>query len=275
MEWEKYLTRIVWDGLLGTLNPDYAKTAPGRLIFYIAAEMKSEEKDLLGSACELFYRDKRDMPIQVAINGKADENLMPSYFFRSSKELNALERLAIANCKGKVLDIGAGAGCHALILQERNIEVKALEKSALLCKIMKDRGVRQVVNADLLDYAEGGFDTILLMMNGFGLAGSDDRLAGFIGHLAGLLNRGGSIIGDSTDIAYFFSQPDNSIALDLNKGYFGNVHFSLSWNKWQQTFPWLFADEWLLEETCEKLGLKFQVLRRGAGNQFLCSITLP
>jgi SAM-dependent methyltransferase len=233
-----------------------------------------EQNDLLGAACDLFYRTKQDVPIYVAINGKADESLMPSYFFRQSADLNPIERAAIANCRGPVLDVGAGAGCHSLILQRKSIEITSLEKSALLSKIMADRGVKRIVNEDILNFKNGSFETILLMMNGFGLAGSDDKLPNLIQHLAGMLRRGGSIIGDSTDINYFFGRADSSIVLGLKNGYYGNVHFSLSWHHMQDSFPWLFADEWLLRDTCKQLGLKFGILRRGSGNQFLCRITL-
>ena len=112
-------------------------------------------------------------------------------------------------------------------------------------------------------------------LNGFGLAGTDIQLEQFIGHLVAMLRPGGSVLGDSTDIAYFHRQSDQAVELNLNAGYYGNVVFQLNWRDQATMIPWLFADEWLLRETCENLGLKFSVIRRGSDHQFLCRITKP
>jgi SAM-dependent methyltransferase len=233
------------------------------------------ESDLLGIACKRYFADGDDQPIRVFINGKQDSDLLPSYFFRKASGINSIERAALAAAKGNILDIGAGAGCHSVILQERGAKVVSLEKSPALCEIIKNRGIRQVVCCDVLQYRGSGFDTILLLMNGFGLAGTDIQLEQFIGHLVAMLRPGGSVIGDSTDIAYFYRQTNQAVELDLNAGYFGNVVFQLNWQGQTTAIPWLFADEWLLRETCEHLGLKFSVIRRGSDHQFLCRITKP
>lgn len=231
------------------------------------------ENDLIGSACHLYHSEGIDQPVRVLINGLRDGDLMPSYFFREQKAMNALERGALAQAHGKILDIGAGAGCHADILQHRGRNVFALEKSPLLCEIMTSRGIRQVVCSDLWQHEDEGFDTILLLMNGFGLAGSDGNLTKFIGHLASMLAPGGSIIGDSTDIAYFYHDRGRLPASGPDGSYFGNVTFQLRWQGHTQTFPWLFADEGLIAETCRTLGLRFSVIRRGRDHHFLCRIS--
>lgn len=237
--------------------------------------MKKPENDLLGKACGLYFHQNIDVPVQIFINDKPDNDLSPSYFFRGAAELNTLERTALLSAKGRVLDVGAGAGCHSVILQSKGLSVVAVEKSRALADIMKKRGIHEVVCADIMQYEKSGFDTILLLMNGFGLAGTDLQLEHFLLHLSSMLNTGGSIIGESTDISYFHRQPARSVGHDLTAGYFGNVTFRLEWEQRTVSLPWLFADEWLIRETCQKLGMKFTIMRRGSDHQFLCRITKP
>src|SRR5690606_10708664 len=103
------------------------------------------------------YSDLEEMPIDV--------------FFREPADFPELEYIALALCDGHTLDVGAGAGSHALYLQERNMEVTALEFSPGACSVMHDRGVRNVLQRDFFDYRGDSYDTLLFLMNGIGLAG--------------------------------------------------------------------------------------------------------
>ena len=81
--------------------------------------------DVLGKAVFEYHFNGRDLPLRVWIGNKEDELLYPSVFFRSRREMTQLERTALLHCRGKILDAGAGAGCHSLILQENNPDVTA------------------------------------------------------------------------------------------------------------------------------------------------------
>lgn len=229
--------------------------------------------DVLGKAVSEYHFNGRDLPLRVWIGDKEDELLYPSVFFRSRREMTQLERTALLHCRGKILDAGAGAGCHSLILQENNPDVTALEFSKLMCEVMSKRGLKNVVCEDILEFQETGFDTILLLMNGFGIAGREESLETFLSHLRDRLKVGGSIIGESTDVLYMYEQADHSAALDLSKGYYGEVMFKLEWHDETAIFPWLFVDEFLLEEACNNVGMTFEMLQRGAKNNFLVKIT--
>jgi len=68
------------------------------------------------------------------------------------------ELLALSLCRGKVLDIGAGAGSHTLVLQRQGLEVTALEVSPGAANVMQKRGVKTVVQQDVFQYQNEKFD---------------------------------------------------------------------------------------------------------------------
>src|SRR5690606_5191448 len=80
------------------------------------------------------YGDIEEMPVEV--------------FYREEDDIPEMEFIALSLCDGKVLDVGAGTGVHALYLQEKGFEVDAMEISATACKIMEKRGVKNVIHAD-------------------------------------------------------------------------------------------------------------------------------
>ncbi len=96
--------------------------------------------DPIGQAIFDFYHSGKAGLILVDSNYTEGEEMDPALFFRTLQEMPAIEVAALAQCKGSVLDIGAGAGCHALELQNRGFRVVAVEKSDLACQVMKAQG---------------------------------------------------------------------------------------------------------------------------------------
>jgi SAM-dependent methyltransferase len=227
--------------------------------------------DVIGRAIWLHQFEKQVCEIELFIDGMEDEPMLSSQFFRTESEMNSAELEALNRCKGRVLDVGAGAGCHSLILQQRGMEVLALERSALSCKVMRARGVREVEQADVMHVSGHQFDTILLLMNGFGIAGTEEGLVDLLCHLKTLLAPGGRIIGDSTDIRYFKVE---SAVVDLSKGTPCEVVFEVRCEGMTQSFPWIYPDEVLLEVLAEEAGLQYQTLMHTDEYHFLCELKL-
>lgn len=128
--------------------------------------------DPMGSAISDYYKNGRAAHLRV-LSSMFEEDEMPvAHLFRSEQEMPQLEKRALELVRGKVLDIGAGAGCHALALKKNGFEVKAIDVSPLSCEVMKARGIEDVECINLFDpQLQGKFDTILLLMNGTGIAG--------------------------------------------------------------------------------------------------------
>ncbi|WP_222984846.1 class I SAM-dependent methyltransferase [Flagellimonas meishanensis] len=198
------------------------------------------------------------------------------YLFRDIGEMPALEQKALDLAHGKVLDIGCGAGSHALYLQEKGLEVTALDSSAGAIHVCKKRGVASTNNQSILDYAEGSFDTLLLLMNGIGLAGSLKNLDAFLMHLASLLRPNGQILLDSSDIIYMFEQEeDGGYWIPSDVDYYGEVTFVMEYkNQKTAPFPWLYIDYDTLRNKCLANNLSCELILLGPHYDYLAKLTL-
>jgi 2-polyprenyl-3-methyl-5-hydroxy-6-metoxy-1,4-benzoquinol methylase len=230
-------------------------------------ETSGFQSDLLGRVIGLHYFEKQTSEVELMIDQVVDEPMSSAYFFRDQTGLNAAELEALTRCRGRILDVGAGAGCHSLILQARGFDVVALERSARCCEVMRSRGVKNVMDSDVMNVQSGPFDTILLLMNGFGIAGTEQGLVELLSHLKGILAPGGKIVGDSTDIRYF---KEALPMIDLAEQSQNEVQFEIHANGMTERFPWVFPDEVLLEALASEIGLQFRVLMYTDEYHFLC-----
>lgn len=197
------------------------------------------------------YGDPEEMPVEV--------------FFREENDLPELEQYALHLCAGRVLDVGAGAGVHALILQEHGLAVTAIETSALACEVMMLRGVHKVENINVFEYVPGiQFDTLLLLMNGAGLLQSIDQFPALLTALGRHLAPGGKILIDSSDISYLYEG-----GLPAGK-YFGEISYRYEYKNQQGPwFPWLYIDQNMLVKLSRKAGFDAQVIYENEDDQYL------
>ncbi len=229
--------------------------------------------DPIGQAIADYFNFGDAPNIIVHTSYTENEILSPSYFFRTVNEMPELEKKALSLCRGKVLDIGAGAGCHSLVLQNKGFDVTAVEKSELSANVMKKRGIKNVVCSDIFSFKESGFDTILLLMNGAGIGGSLNGLTKLLEHLKKILTAGGRIITDSSDISYLFSEDDGSIWIDLAKdSYYGEIEYEIIYKKLKDKFSWLFTDFETLSETAIKSDLDCKLIMEGNHYDFLAKL---
>jgi hypothetical protein len=230
--------------------------------------------DPIGRAITDYYENAEAPDIEIQTNYTEGELLSPAFFFRKPEEMTELEKTAMKLCRGKVLDVGAAAGCHALVLQKNGLEVTALEKSELSVDVMKKRGVKNIVCSDVFHFHEKGFDTILLLMNGTGIGGTLGGLKKLLLHLKNLLNKNGQILIDSSDIRYLFEEEDGSVWIDLaNESYFGEMEFELKYKNEFAKFEWLFTDFETLSEICGKVGLTGKKILEGNNFDYLAHLT--
>jgi len=231
--------------------------------------------DPIGQAIADFYKNDAAPDILINTNYTEGEILPPAYFFRAWNEMPKIEQTALEYCRGKILDVGAAAGSHALELQYREMEVVALEKSVLACEVMQKRGVNNVICTDLFQFGEYGFDTVLLLMNGTGIGQTLDGLKKMLVHLKSLLNGNGQILIDSSDIHYLFEDEDGSFWVDLaNNRYYGEMDYELTYKNTSTQFKWLFVDFETLTKIAGEAGLDCQLVQEGEQNDFLAKLIL-
>ena len=238
----------------------------------------STAPDALGQALLAYQRGHLSATLAVH-SSVADEEVLPAaYFFRSLWEMPEMERTALEECRGRVLDLGAGAGCHALELQQRGFSVKAVDISVGAVEVMQERGVREVACHDIFDPALAAgekFDTILMLMNGVGLTGTLAGLERFLEHAKTLLAPGGQILATSSDISYLYEDEDGALVFDLNGPYYGEVEYTMHYaHQTGAAFHWIFTDPALLQDYAEAAGYAVEFLEEDDQQQYLVRLTI-
>lgn len=232
--------------------------------------------DIIGKAL-LDYQNGRYSEDIITHSSLDEEDVIPlPYLFRDFKDMPILEQKALELCKGKVLDIGCGAGSHALYLQERKFEVTAIDNSEGAARTSELRGVRNVKHCDFYDFEGETFDTILLLMNGSGLAERLDQMNRFLTHLTSLLKPNGQILIDSSDIIYMFDKDvDGGIWLPNTGSYYGEVIFSMEYKgEKSDPFSWLFCDFNTLQAVTAANNFNCELIMEGEHYHFLARLTL-
>ncbi len=204
-----------------------------------------------------YLEGDKETKIIVNINKFEADDIPISYFFRKYDDMPVLEQKALNLCSGKILDIGAGSGVHSLYLQENGNDITALDIQKGFVDIMKKRGLKKVVHSDIFDYHDNKFDTLLMLMNGIGFTKNFDGLFTFLTLAKKLLNLGGQIILDSSDLLFLYENDDGSYTLNLNDEYYGEVVYQIEYKKNKaKPFRWLYVDYNNLSLYAEQAGFK-------------------
>lgn len=224
--------------------------------------------DVYGKAL-LDYYHQANNEILLLHNSYGEPEEMPlDVFFRQTEDMPDLELQALALCKGKVLDVGAGAGCHSLVLQERGFDVQAIDISKGAVELMQERGLRNVHLQDFFNITQK-FDTLLFMMNGIGLCGSLDGLNKLLDYATQLLNPNGQLLFDSSDIAYLYE----GLVLPSNQ-YFGEISFCYEYQGTKgEWFNWLYIDPLTLAKYSQAKGWKCEIVFRDDQDQYLARLS--
>lgn len=230
--------------------------------------------DLFGKALLDYHQSPGEQQL-ITWTSLTEEDPVPlAYFFRNYKEMPAIEQKALALSYGKVLDIGCGTGSHSLYLQnEKGLEVSALDSSFGAAKIAKERGVKQVFHRSILDFKEGSFDTILLMMNGLGVAGKFQGVLPLLTHLKSLLVPQGQILLDSSNLIYLFEEEEQDDWRNAET-YYGELDFGIGYNEETEEFPWLYLDFEHLSQAAELAALNCEKQLDGPNYNYLARLSL-
>jgi SAM-dependent methyltransferase len=231
----------------------------------------------LGRALLDFHEGATEARIIVHTDLWTDEITPVAEFYRPDHHpLPELERAALDLCRGRTLDLGAGAGRHALELQRSGLEVTAVDVSPEAVHVMRERGVEDARHGDLDAVAGERFDTILLLMHGIGLVGTLGGLATFLDLAHRHLNGGGQIIFDTADLGLVIPVRFDEELDDWRSGasYPGEVEYRLSYGCFEgEPYPWLFVDPTTLVERAVVAGFHAEVVARGDRGTYLARIT--
>ena len=234
----------------------------------------NRNQDPMGKAIAEYWRTGKADRLRV-FSPMFDEDEIPlSTLFRNYQSMPAIEQAAIDMAEGKTLDVGAGAGCHALELQARGIDVTAIDISPLSVETMRQRGVRKALEQDFFTLQGAEFDTVLMMMNGIGIVGSLFQMPRLFQQLDRILAPGGQLLCDSSDIKYVFETEDGTYEYPNADSYYGEVDFRMQYRDTVgATFPWLYIDPQTLAHVADSYGYMTEIVKRGKHFDFLARIT--
>lgn len=232
------------------------------------------DKDPMGAAIADYYANGKATKLRV-FSSMFDEDEIPvKQLFRNFDEMPEAEREALRISTGKILDVGAGSGCHSLALQEMGKEVKAIDISPLSIETMQKRGVKDVALQNFFSQQfTGSFDTILLLMNGSGIIGRIANLPIFFQTIKRLLAPGGCVLMDSSDLRYLFEDEDGNLDIDPEDDYYGEVDFRMQYqNTKGDNFDWLYIDFQTLSLHAANNGFKAEMIKEGEHFDYLAKI---
>ena len=239
--------------------------------------------DAMGAAIDEYQRTGRASRLCVRSSMFDDDEIPVHHLFRGYDAMPELERRAIDltvsrhASAGRVLDVGAGAGCHSLVLQDRGIDITAIDISPLSCEAMKRRGVQHVQCIDFFDpRLTGPFDTILMLMNGTGIVGRLCRMPDFFQRLRLLLSPSGQLLIDSSDLRYLYENEDGSYDIDPLGPYYGEVDYQMVYRRVQgKPFDWLYVDFQTLLMLAQANGFACELVAEGPHYDYLAKISIP
>lgn len=210
-------------------------------------------------------------PLVVECDRAADEEMSQALFFLPMAQMAQLEQIALRQCRGHVLDVGAGAGRHSLALQQLGYTPTALEADADCARLCVARGVHQVEALPWQAYQPGPiYDTALALMNGAGLAGTFEGLAAYLSWLFSCLAPGGNLLLDTSTVDYLPKPQDKARRPD-------EVWFRFRYGVTRtEPFSWLFLAPAELQRQLRRFGFRsVRAIYTGADGRTLVEAQKP
>lgn len=228
----------------------------------------------MGAAIMDYLRNGRAGTLRVFSSQFEEDEIPVADLFRELEDMPELEQRALEMARGRILDVGAGSGCHSLALKKMGKEAVAIDISPLSVEVMKERGL----DARLVNFYDPGFnekfDTVLMLMNGTGIIGNLDNISAFFDRIKELLNPGGTLLIDSSDLRYLFEEEDGSLMIDLADDYYGQLDYQMQYGDvLGESFDWLYLDYNTLAYYAEEAGFKAEIVAEGEHYDYLARLT--
>jgi len=212
-----------------------------------------------GFAFKAFWEGDKSACMQVRHEDGEVHQLPVSIYFREENELPPLEAFALSLCRGKVLDVGAGAGAHSHILEKRGISTSAIDIEHESVKIMQERGIQEVICGDFLDTIfNDQYDTLLMLMNGIGISANMEGLKKHLTHAYQITSTNGQLLLDSSEL-----EVGTSISVSYRLGY--GEH-------WGPEYKWLYLSQKDIIENAQMTGWLAQIIYEEDDGSYLARL---
>ncbi|SEF41405.1 class I SAM-dependent methyltransferase [Flavobacterium urumqiense] len=234
-------------------------------------------KDLFGKAILDYQTNNAPEDLITETTISEEDEMSVAYLFRSYDEMPQMEKKALQLAKGKILDVGCGAGSHSLSLQnEKKLAVTSIDISANAIQACTLRGLKNAKVQDVMTLENEKYDTILLLMNGAGMCGKLKNIPNFLLKLKSLLNPGGQILLDSSDIIYMFDDDeDGGKWIPSKNEYYGEIVFNISYKgEKEKPFDWMFIDYNTLQNAALDNGFQCELILEGEHYDYLARLSI-
>lgn len=234
------------------------------------SKVMSHSADPMGAAIYDYHKNGSAGTLLVHSSMFEDDEIPVETLFRRFEEMPWLEQKALELAEGKILDVGAAAGCHSLALKDMGKSSLAIDISPISVEVMKERGV----NAREVNFYDPAFnetfDTVLMLMNGTGIIGNLNNIPAFFSRLREILNPGGCVLIDSSDLRYLFEEEDGSLMIDLADDYYGQLDYQMEYKDvLGEPFDWLYLDFETLAFYAEENGFTAELVTKGDHYDYL------
>ena len=167
-------------------------------------------QDAFGHALYNYLKNKEGLYDFERDDGQMAEGCEAKQYFAQYRQWPAHQKKAMKHVRGRALDIGCGAGKHALYLQKKGFDVLGTDESPLAIRVCKLRGLRKarVLSITKISARIGKFNTLLMLGNNFGLFGNPRRAKWLLKRFRGITYDDGKIIAEVRD-PYMTKNPIN------------------------------------------------------------------
>ncbi len=230
--------------------------------------------DPMGAAIRDYFLKGKAGKLIVHSSDFDDDEIPVADLFRTYDQMPELEQKALDEASGRILDVGAGSGCHSMALMKMGKDCVAMEISELSVEVMRQRGLdARLVNLYDESFTEK-FDTILMLMNGTGIIGTLENMPVFFARMKQLLTEDGSILIDSSDLRYLYEEEDGSLMIDLADDYYGLLDYQMEYKGVTgESFDWLYVDFDTLAFHAEENGFNAELIYEGDHYEYLARLT--
>lgn len=228
-------------------------------------------KDPLGAMLLDYLHGNIEVSITVEAENFEMTTMNGATMFREYSEMEQLEQYALALCNGKILDVGAGSGCHSLFLQQQGKDVHALDISPGCVRVLRERKIQHIMHQNLFSLKTCKYNTVLMLMNGIGICGTIEGLHHFFQFIPTLLAEGGQILADSTDPFVLDDMPVEDY--HPTEIYPGETDFIMKYKKISSgPFSWLYVDFETLRSIAEFHGFQCDQIITASDGEYLAKI---